>query len=386
MGNNFNFNIKNKRQEIETKVIGVLNKNNKIRENLLNRNIGIYKMSELKDSGIGYISDIYSNESSKPTSLGEYGLLGYTHFNGDNKNNISEYQQKINNTVYYVDKENYYSNKLFEKDNTFYDDYTRFINDVIGSPITTMGILTKLFSYDKTNQILRLESDGALAIQRVLTDFVQYDNMKFALEKTRIGTVTPNPFASLAGSVITNINNFSGTDTKLGLLTNYIYAHTLKQAAQFNSIRRTPYITPEVYSNLGNKLNTLALLSAESRIDPDTGRISNEFGQNYMDTKSYEDISINDFESLNKIDNTKDIANSKNALYINANKTNAISVSEKYIHLEQEYIADTGRVIELGSFEKENNEKISVNGDGTVITYNGEEYRLITKEEMNSKT
>jgi hypothetical protein len=36
-----------------------------------------------------------------------------------------------------------------------------------------------------------------------------------------------------------------------------------------------------------------------------------------MDTKSYEDISINDFESLNKIDNTRDIANSRNALYIN---------------------------------------------------------------------
>ena len=73
------------------------------------------------------------------------------------------------------------------------------------------------------------------------------------MEKTRIGTITPNPLIALAGVNTTNINNFSGTDTPLGIISNYVYAHTLKNGAQFNSIRKTQYISPYAYKNIGNK-------------------------------------------------------------------------------------------------------------------------------------
>ena len=65
-------------QEINTKVKGVLKQNNKVRENLLQRNIGFYNMIDTNE-GVGYISQLYNNEHRKPFSLGEDGLLGYLH-------------------------------------------------------------------------------------------------------------------------------------------------------------------------------------------------------------------------------------------------------------------------------------------------------------------
>ena len=304
------------RQEINAKVIGVLKYNNDIRENLLKRNIGKYKNSNLNE-GIGYISNFYSLESSKPISLGEEGLLGYTHITE------SDFQGNINQKYNFGDSIQYYQHGSLPDKNSIkwngnYNNYTDYIDEVFGLKMTSLNLLSNLFQIDKLKNMSngKFNNETSLTIQSILNDFIQYDNIKYAMEKTRIGTISPNPLASLSGSVVTNINNFSGTDTKLGLITNHLYAHALKNGAQFNSLRKTPYITSEVYDLIGNKLSTLSVISSDFRIDESTGRLAYEFGSDII-TENYEKITIDDFQSLNMIDNTKDLSSSKNARYRN---------------------------------------------------------------------
>lgn len=305
------------RQEINAKVIGVLKSNNVIRKNLLNRNIGIYPMIN-NEEGIGYISNLYSLESSKPISLDKEGLLGYTH------TNYSDFQSSINQKYDIGDFIKYYSHGSLPDSNTrkwngLYNDYTEYINEVYGFKYTSLNILQNLFSNNKLYGTI--DSKTNLTIQSVLYDFLQYDNLKYAMEKNRIGTINPNPLAALAGSITTNINNFTGKDTALGMITNHLYAHALHNGAKFNSLRKTNYITPEVYEFIGNKLSTLSTLSSDYRINENTGRLSFDLGGNFNGTKNIEDTSINDIEK-DIIDSTIDVANNKNAFYRNITRNN----------------------------------------------------------------
>lgn len=266
-------------QEISAKVIGVLKYNNNIREKLLRRNIGIYNQVK-SEEGIGYISDLFSNESNKPFSLGEDGLFGYTHINQ------SDYQEKINQKYDLGSIISYYKSGNLPNDinlnwKGLYRDYTKYIDEVYGFKYTSLNLLSDLFQVDKLKKTLKLSSsqENFLTLQSVLNDFLQYDNIKYAMEKSRIGIVIPNPIAALSGAITTNINNFSGTDTSLGLISNYLYAHTLRNGAQFNSLRKTKYITPEVYNILGNKLSTISTLASDFRIDDETGRLAFDLGE-----------------------------------------------------------------------------------------------------------
>ncbi len=302
------------RQEINAKVIGVLKYNNKIREKLLNRNIGSYA-SIINDDGIGYISNVYSNETSKPISLGEEGLLGYTHVYK------SDYQSKINKKYDIGELIQYYQHgSLPDKNNDkwqgLYNDYTEYIDEVFGLKMTALNMLGDLFQVDKLRKLTSEEAnqEEQLTIRSILYDFLQYDNIKYAMEKTRIGTVTPNPLAALSGAVTTNINNFSGTDTRLGLISNHLYAHALKNGAQFNSLRKTRYITPSAYENFGNKLETISTIGTDFRVDDETGRLAYDFNSKVT---NIEYMSLSDFESMTMIDYTRDIASSENARYRN---------------------------------------------------------------------
>ena len=257
----------------------MLKYNNNIREKLLRRNIGIYNQVK-SEEGIGYISDLFSNESNKPFSLGEDGLFGYTHINQ------SDYQEKINQKYDLGSIISYYKSGNLPNDinlnwKGLYRDYTKYIDEVYGFKYTSLNLLSDLFQVDKLKKTLKLSSnqENFLTLQSVLNDFLQYDNIKYAMEKSRIGIVTPNPIAALSGAITTNINNFSGTDTSLGLISNYLYAHTLRNGAQFNSLRKTKYITPEVYNILGNKLSTISTLASDFRIDDETGRLAFDLGE-----------------------------------------------------------------------------------------------------------
>lgn len=314
------------RQEINAKVIGVLKYNNEIREKLLKRNIGLYPLLDTNE-GIGYISNYYSLESSKPLSLGEEGLLGYTHIHQ------SDYQDSINKKYNIGGNVSYYQHgslpdKNFLKWNGKYEDYTEYIDEIIGVPANlglnfiseslqgisdTFGTSTQM---DKVEDFVNNNSDKLLFLSS-LNDILQYDNIKYAMEKTRIGTITPNPIAAFSGAVTTNINNFSGTDTNLGLITNYLYAASLNNGAHFNSLRKTKYITPDAYSSIGNKLSTLSVIGSDFRIDDETGRIIADFTKN-TETSNLESQALDSYtQSIGKIDTTRDIAYSKHAQYKN---------------------------------------------------------------------
>ena len=260
-------------QEISAKVIGVLRYNNSIREKLLKRNIGSYGLVSTNNS-IGNISNLYSLESSNPLYLGKEGLLGYTH------TTVSEYQAKIKQKYGIVDDLQYYfSNSRdfnYWRWRGLYDDYTKYIDDVYGLNYTAVNLLADIFKTGKIASSFNSDYNrgNSLTIQSVLNDFLQYDNIKYAMEQTRIGTVRPNPLAALAGSITTNINNFSGKDTPLGIISNYLYANALRNGAQFNSLRNTPYITQGVYDAIGNKLTTISTLDSDFRIDEETGRLA----------------------------------------------------------------------------------------------------------------
>lgn len=306
------------RQEIGSKVIGVLKHNNEIREKLLKRNIGLYPLLDLNE-GIGYISNFYSLDSSKPLSLGEEGLLGYTHISP------SDYQSYISKK-YDVEKDfEYYHYSGTPDSNSLrwggkYDDYTEHIDKVLGIPKNlTVNFLANLFKDSKLERFDKLigSEKDMLTTASILNDILQYDNIKYAMEKTRIGTISPNPTAAFMGAVTTNINNFSGTDTNLGLITNYLYAASLNNGAHFNSLRKTKYITPEAYASIGNKLETLSTIGTDFRIDDETGRIVADFGTN-QGTTSYERKSLDAYtDEVGEIDTQRNIADSKHARYKN---------------------------------------------------------------------
>jgi hypothetical protein len=308
------------RQGINAKVIGVLKYNNNIREKLLERNIGIYTPSNI-DEGIGYISNFYSLESRKPFSLGEDGLLGHTHIYQ------SDYQNYINLKYGIGDSISYYQHgslpdAKFLKWNGKYDNYLDYVSDKTSNiPYLNAaqnifnGIQGILTNDDKTINI-KNEADN-LTYRSVLNDILQYDNIKYAMEKTRIGTITPNPVAAYLGSVTTNINNFNGTDTPLGLITNYLYAQSLYAGAHFNSLRKPKYITPSAYISLGNNLSTIATIGSDFRIDDETGRIIADFNKSF-DEHELEKLTIDEFVRKYSFDE-KDrmLASSNHARYRN---------------------------------------------------------------------
>ena len=293
-------------REISAKVIGVLKYNNDIRKELLERNIGFYNLLN-PDDGIGYISNIYSNISSKPFSFDKNGLLGYTHYM--NEQPITEYQKYIQKKYDFGDIKYYYNNGSSPDSNTLkwegkYNDYRDYISEITDLSLTPLELLSEFFKDKKLTNPIR---ESALTIQSVLNDFIQYDNIKYAMEKNRIGTINPNPLAALLGAVTTNISNFSGKDTTLGLITNQLYANTLRGGAIFNSLRKTQYITPEVYDKLGNKLSTIATLGADFRIDDETGRLAYDLGSDFYGTYNLEDKSLTEWiDIINSVDKTKD--------------------------------------------------------------------------------
>ena len=308
------------RQEVNAKVIGVLKYNNKIREELLKRNIGVYSPSNLNE-GIGYISNLYSLESRKPLSLGEDGLLGHTHIYQ------SDYQKYINLKYGIGDSISYYQHGSLPDSNNLkwggkYNNYLDYASTTLETPYLegVSDVFSAIQSYvtntddtDKWNYI----GDTFLTIRSVLNDFLQYDNIKYAMEKTRIGTVTPNPVAAYMGNITTNINNFNGKDTALGTITNYLYAQSLYAGAHFNSLRKPKYITPGAYALLGNNLSTIATIGTDFRIDDETGRIIADFNK-IFDEYELEKLTLNDFvEKYSYNEKDRLLANSNHSRYRN---------------------------------------------------------------------
>jgi hypothetical protein len=95
--------------------------------------------------------------------------------------------------------------------------------------------------------------------------------------------VYPEPKVSMAGFVKTNINNYSGVDTRLGLLSNQIYGYKMYVASNFNTLRKETssynqsFITPSASKRFGNtqaNVNSLTTITAPLRGD---GRIIEDY-------------------------------------------------------------------------------------------------------------
>lgn len=260
-------------------VDGVLKSNIDIRNKHLSRNNGKYSLFEGEfDNAIGAAVDIKTRTLSD--IKGGMTLYDYT---SDKKTPLGE---KIQNTYFNnnAEKELYSilnpSPSELLRWNGKYDNYIKYVSEVYGKEYTVIRLIDELFA-----------------------DL----DITYAMNLTKVGVVKDiNVPLALAGVNTTNINNYSGTDTRLGRLTNQIYASKLYQASVFNSSRGTKYITPSLSAVYGNNLQNLARLSDIMVPNPKNGRIE-------------------DFEQgkyLLRIDDLKDNANNGQYEYIPTAVTN----------------------------------------------------------------
>lgn len=228
-------------------VDGVLKSNIDIRNKHLSRNNGKYSLFEGEFvNAIGAAVDVKTRTLSD--IKGGMTLYDYT---SDKKTPLGE---KIQNTYFNnnAEKELYSilnpSPSELLRWNGKYDNYIKYVSEVYGKEYTVIRLIDELFA-----------------------DL----DITYAMNLTKVGVVKDiNVPLALAGVNTTNINNYSGTDTRLGRLTNQIYASKLYQASVFNSSRGTKYITPSLSGQYGNNLQNLARLSDIMVPNPKTGRIA----------------------------------------------------------------------------------------------------------------
>lgn len=294
----------NEKQEIQTYVIGVLKSNTDIRNNILKKNIGKYDMyDEVLTPAIGEYYDIYANEENRYSPIGPNGLFGYTN------NNSSEFGRFINNK-YKRNEDEIVAYEIFNpnpitlaKWGGKYENYVKYISDTYGHELKFNNFLNSLLG----------END-----------------IKYAMFNDRVGIVRDiNVAYSLAGVMMTNINNFSGKDTPLGTFTNKMYALTLNNAAYFNSLRNTSYITPSLFSEYGNNLTNLNKLTDMFPISEETGRLSYEIG--YGDFIKELTVNYSNFDEYNeRISNKTDELRFNQLYYNNTNGVNTSEFIEKW--------------------------------------------------------
>ena len=235
------------------KVVGVLKYNIDTRNSMLLKNEGKYSLYDgLLSPSIG---EAYQKRELYPHSqTNDKSILDFTH------DNLSDYSKKIAQQNFSNSKERDVfsiltpTNDQLQRWGGNYNDYLEYVSETYGKELTSVNFVER-----------------TLAAQDVV----------YGLRMMEVGVVKDiNVSNALAGVVTTNINNFSGTDTKLGLITNEMYAASLYAASQFNSSRKRydinsqyPYITPYLYEVYGNNSANVNRLSDIMRPDSVFGRV-----------------------------------------------------------------------------------------------------------------
>lgn len=238
------------------KVIGVLKYNIETRNSMLLKNEGKYSQYDgLLSPSIG---EAYQKRTLYPHSqTNNKSILDFTH------DNESEYSKKISQQYFFNSKDRDVfsilapTNDQLQRWGGNYNNYLDYISKTYGKELTSVNFVER-----------------TLAAQDVV----------YGLRMMEVGVVKDISVSNaLAGVVTTNINNFSGTDTKLGLITNEMYAASLYAASQFNSSRKRydtasqyPYITPSLYKFYGNNSANINRLSDIMRPDVKTGRVKED--------------------------------------------------------------------------------------------------------------
>lgn len=236
------------------------------KENLI-RNNGKYAMYD-KPLGmpIGLTTDVYYNEKGKPQQIHKGGLLGYTYdVNGEYGKGLNDsYGRDVENVKHYSITNVKPTFSVNDYDN--HGDYMSYVNDVYGTRETYAGHLMGLMGVrdvldDVAIDILPNAEGKTFA--DTINEILQYTDVQYAMEGEKVGIIRNIDVAKALGGVITtNVNNYSGKDTRLGMISNQLYAKTLSRAAHFNSLRRTKYITPELDKLYGNNLSNVYSLSS----------------------------------------------------------------------------------------------------------------------------
>lgn len=272
----------NEKQEIQAYVIGVLKYNNDIRNSILNKNIGKYSLyKDPLTPSIGEYYDVYQKEDKYFSPIAPNGLLDYT-INPSSKlgSVLNEKYGRQYDNIEYFDVLNP-NPSMMHRWNDKYENYIKYISETYGHEI-------------KFNEFL--------------LNLLGENDIKYVLSNNRVGVVKDiNVAYSLAGVMMTNINNLSGKDTPLGTFANKMYALTLKNGAYFNSLRKTKYITPSLISEYGNNLTNINKLSDMFPLSNDNGRLAYDIGYgNFIGDETqvsvseyyYNNTAYNDIDNL----------------------------------------------------------------------------------------
>lgn len=242
---------------------GILSKNNVTRNRHLRENLGFYRGYESGGRDITY----YTNQT-RPLSniMNGQDLYNYTH------NERTDYSKMIGH-VYFKhrpDFQPYINIDPINPQNFWggeYHDYYDYVNAVYTQITPPIQFIEGLLSTQFLDEAIRVTSPAIVH--------------------------NPEPSLSIAGAVKTNVNNFSGTDTRTGLLGNQMYAHTLFHGANFNTLRKDSpsfiknAITPTVQIRFGNSnytINSLSSIVSALRAD---GKIIEDYNEGIQ---IYDDI------------------------------------------------------------------------------------------------
>lgn len=250
--------MSNKNNTTTHKPIGVLRYNDDIRNELLMRHGDRYKMyTDTFQHAIGDTADITTRDVSSMTD-GE-SLYDYTHSGN------SDYSQEINRKNFRNASEKIvYSqttprNHQMMRWNGEYDDYRDYTDYLFG------------IDFSMSNYVMNLLSDNSIGyVFNIATPNVVRD--------LRVND-------ALGGRITTNSYGFR-EETRLGELSNRLYATSLYRGAVINSARHRDkvntstddfgygYITPILYKKYGNNLNNYDTMSGKFVVSSDTGRLS----------------------------------------------------------------------------------------------------------------
>lgn len=258
----------------------IINKYTGLRKEQVAYNVSQYRMDENLPEYTGTDYRIYQNEGKRPESEKNAGLLKYSHLDSSSygKQLNSEYGWEENGLLSYEVPD---VNKLREYNSTEDGDYLSYISRVYGvSPTyagTGIGVLNTLSSIQEFGNaftVSSLSNTENKSFVDYINEIRQYQDVKYAMEINAPAIIKDiRVQEALDGVITTNRNNYGGEDTKLGTISNTLYAVNLMQGATFNSLRRTQYITSDTENLYGNNLNNVYNLSSLFSIDDETGRI-----------------------------------------------------------------------------------------------------------------
>lgn len=231
---------------------GVLNNSSVIRNKHLQQNLSLYEAYDGTSKGLSY----YSFNTKPLKRINGGSLYDYTH------NESTDYSKNIGHLYFKhrPDFQPYINIDPINPQNFWggeYHDYYDYVNAVYTQISPPIQFIEGLLSTQFLDEAIRVTSPAIVH--------------------------NPEPTLSMAGVVKTNVNNFSGTDTRIGLLGNQMYAHALYHGANFNSMRKETElysknaITYTVSKRFGNSNYTINSLSSIVSALRNDGRIIEDY-------------------------------------------------------------------------------------------------------------